>query len=149
MDVAWHGVNTLSENKMSTDMSRTWLKGVLISLWLVLDLTVGLSTILASSDETERWAKAGSVSHSILGLVPAAQEVRQGLKCTEASQIPATSTHHSCSNPPASPHSVGGRKHRLSAYSVGGRKWQLPHSLGYWLRPVGLMHLKASCGKRK
>lgn len=78
MDIAWHGVNTLSENKMSTDMSRTWLKGVLISLWLVLDLTVDLLIILASSDETERQAKAGSTSHSILGLVPAAQEVRQG-----------------------------------------------------------------------
>lgn len=66
-DVAWHGVNTLSENKMSTDMSRTWLKGVSISLWLVLDLTVGLLTILTPSDEIKRWAKAGSPSHSTRG----------------------------------------------------------------------------------
>lgn len=59
-------------------MLRTWLKGVLISLSLVLDLTVGLLIILASSDKTVRWAKAGSASHSVLGLVPAAQEVRKG-----------------------------------------------------------------------
>ncbi|XP_041907635.1 uncharacterized protein LOC121675876 [Corvus kubaryi] len=31
-------------------------------------------SILSSPDETVRWAKAGSASHSVLGLVPAAQE---------------------------------------------------------------------------
>ncbi|XP_048153651.1 uncharacterized protein LOC125323096 [Corvus hawaiiensis] len=32
-------------------------------------------SILSSPDETVRWAKAGSASHSVLGLVPAAQEI--------------------------------------------------------------------------
>lgn len=95
-------------------MSRTCLKGVLISLWLVLALTVDLLIILASSDEIERWAKAGSPSHNILGVVPAAQEVRKIRNALRQPRYQLTSTPHSCSNSPAFcglfPDSMGGRK---------------------------------------